>query len=140
MIYAVPFPPPKPAAIQTVADPGVVTFVVEGQPIPKQRPAFNSKTKKAYTPEETVAWEGLVAGEALVAMVGKEPLEGNLTAVLEFRRKDNKRADIDNLVKGFFDPMNGIVYNDDKQVVELHARVRYASADPGVTVTVKPAV
>jgi Holliday junction resolvase RusA-like endonuclease len=135
MIYAVPFPPPKPAAIPTAVDPDTVTFTVEGQPIPKERPRVVNG--RAYTPERTRNWETAVAWCARIAMGPKKPLAGDLVVTLEFRRKGKLRADLDNLTKNI-DGMNGVVWHDDKQVVELHARVRYASDDPGVTVTVKP--
>lgn len=39
------------------------------------------------------------------------------------------RPDIDNLCKGIFDPLNGIAWKDDGQVVALHAWKRYGDAD-----------
>jgi Holliday junction resolvase RusA-like endonuclease len=138
MIYAVPFPPPKPAAIPMVADPGAVTFVVEGQPIPKERHRMSNG--HAYTPPRTRNWETAVAWCARIAMGPKKPLAGDLVVTLEFRRKGKLRADLDNISKAVLDSGNGVIWTDDKQVIELHARVRYDSDDPCVTVTVKPAV
>jgi Holliday junction resolvase RusA-like endonuclease len=47
-----------------------------------------------------------------------------------------KRSDIDNITKGIFDGMNGVVWRDDGQVVEAMQRKRYAEI-PGVVVIVR---
>lgn len=39
------------------------------------------------------------------------------------------RLDCDNAVKSIQDAMNGIVFKDDNQVVELHAKKRYGEQD-----------
>ena len=39
------------------------------------------------------------------------------------------RPDVDNLLKGVKDALNGIAYNDDSQVVSVFARKQYASKD-----------
>lgn len=39
------------------------------------------------------------------------------------------RPDIDNLCKGVFDALNGIIWNDDSQIVGIHAWKRYGDAD-----------
>jgi len=136
VIYAYPFPPPVPAAIPTMPDARVIAFVVEGQPIPKARPRVVNG--HAYTPDRTRNWETAVAWCARVAMGTQKPLTGDLSVTLEFRRKGKLRADLDNMCKAM-DGMNGIVWHDDKQVVELHAKVCYGSEQPGVTVEVRAA-
>lgn len=46
-----------------------------------------------------------------------------------------KKPDLDNVVKAVKDALNGVVWLDDSQVVDLHATKRYGEA-PGLTVTV----
>jgi Holliday junction resolvase RusA-like endonuclease len=105
------------------------------QPLPKQRPRINGR--RAYTPPRTKAYETQVAWDARIAMQGREPLTGNVKVTLAFARKGKKRADIDNLEKAVMDAMNGIVFEDDQQVVEMHATVHYGAKVPGVHVTVE---
>ena len=46
------------------------------------------------------------------------------------------RPDVDNVAKNFLDPLNGLVWRDDAQVVELTVVKRYADA-PGCVMTVR---
>ena len=51
-------------------------------------------------------------------------------------------SDIDNLAKAIFDALNGLAYDDDKQIAFVQAHKRWAyqgvdgKEDPGVTVTI----
>lgn len=59
----------------------------------------------------------------------KEMIAGNLHHI--------KRPDIDNLQKFFLDCMNGLVFQDDSQVVEIHAKKVYAD-NPGTLIRLYP--
>lgn len=77
-------------------------------------------------------------------------LEGPLGVVLVFARRRPvriprglpypiTRPDVGNLSKGLLDALQGIVYRDDAQIVELLERKRFAeSAGPGVWIAVWP--
>ena len=106
----------------------MIRFVVEGNPIPKARPrVITTRTgTRAYTPSRTKRWERLVAQAAARAMDGRPPLEGPVGVKLRFYRKDRRRVDGDNLEKSAADPLNGVVWLDDSQVVECH---RYMGLD-----------
>ena len=47
-----------------------------------------------------------------------------------------KKPDVDNLVKTVSDALNGLAYDDDKQIVELSARKVYA-CKPGTVIRVR---
>jgi Holliday junction resolvase RusA-like endonuclease len=114
-----------------------VHFTIPVQPLPKKRPRFNSTGKrKAYTDSRTLAYEQTVATHAMIAMQSKDVLQGDLQVVLHFHRKGKKRADLDNLIKAVWDGMNGIVYEDDKQIVKATTQVSYGAEEPSVTITV----
>ena len=120
-----------------------VIFQVEGTPVPKGRPRFARRGKfvSTYSPKTTVDYESKVSDAAKLAMGSQKPLEGpivaciyitlpipasyskkRLNACLSGEERPTKRSDIDNFCKAIFDGMNGIVFEDDSQVVSLHAR------------------
>ena len=59
-------------------------------------------------------------------MSGSNPITGNVSIEVVFRRKfkvaTRRYGDIDNLMKGVMDALNGIVFVDDAQVIKLTAR------------------
>lgn len=134
----------------------MITFQVPGEAIGKQRPRATTigGFARLYTPSKTVNYEGNVAWWAKQAM-GERPLfEGPVAVTMEvwraipmsWSRKKHEDAlsgrlmpttkpDIDNVVKAVFDAINGVVWRDDVQVVQLRLTKAYARV-PGVRVQV----
>jgi len=123
-------------------------FTVEGTPVGKGRPKFARRGNfvTAYTPTKTRTYESLIAEAAKKAMGTSEPLETPIAAYIYItvpipqsypkKRRDAclngferpcKKPDCDNILKAFFDAMNGIVYKDDCQIVSIHAAKNYGS-------------
>ena len=50
--------------------------------------------------------------------------------------KATKKPDIDNVIKSVLDGLNGVAYEDDKQVVKLTAN-KYYGVQPRVEITIK---
>jgi len=118
----------------------IVTFEVEGDPVPKGRPRFARRGQfvQTYTDAKTIDYETQVAMKARHAIGASEPLKGALVVFLYLRyavpasyskkRKEAclagleypKRVDLDNCYKSITDAINGIVYVDDSQIVEAH--------------------
>lgn len=139
----------------------MLKFTVPGAPVGKGRPRVTTRGGKfasMYTPEKTANYEGLVAHSGMMAMAGSPLLEGPVAVVLNIRcqipaswsqRKQlqaqngeiqpTTKPDIDNVEKAIFDGINGVVWRDDVQVVEVTKRKVYSSV-PGVDVTIKPYV
>lgn len=133
-----------------------VTFTVPGQPQGKGRPRIGKIGQHArmFTPDKTVAYEGLVAHAAQQAR-GAQPLFDGPVGVNLFidchvpaswSQKKQRMAlvgevlptskpDADNVVKAIFDGCNGALWRDDVLVVDLRVRKRYA-ATPCVRVEV----
>lgn len=109
-----------------------LAFTVYGQPLPKARPRIVGK--RAYTPEKTKAWESQVAWVVRAAMGDIQPLTGDIGVSLVFHRVGKRRADLDNLTKAVLDALNGILYEDDKQVNKIEAAVQYKSNKPRVEI------
>ena len=132
-------------------------FTVPGQPFGKERPraAKRGKFMTLYTPQKTVNYEGLIAHTAMIAMVGRKLILGAVSVELDIRVSipaswskkrqaaamrgevaPTKKPDIDNVEKVLFDGMNGVVWKDDVQAVEVRKCKRYAET-PGVFVIVR---
>lgn len=129
---------------------------VEGIPVGKGRPRF-TRTGHAYTPGKTRVYENIVRLRALEAMRGEAPLKGAVSvtilarfpvpasyskkrrvACLQASEKPAKKPDIDNLVKAILDGLNGTIFEDDSQVVQLSAAKTYAEV-PGCEIFVNKA-
>lgn len=93
------------------------TFYVPGSPRGKERPR-KGKNANFYTPSRTREYENLVAWGARIAHHG-DPFEGPVKLVLAIS-SCKSRADTSNILKSIEDGMNGIVYFDDKQIMEIH--------------------
>lgn len=131
-----------------------IAFTVPGQPQGKGRPRISKIGQHArmFTPAKTVAYEGLIAHEAQLALRGAPLLDGPVDVNLHIEcqvpaswsQKKQRLAlageifpttkpDIDNVVKAIFDGCNGVLWRDDVQVVNVCIAKRY-SATPCVRV------
>jgi Holliday junction resolvase RusA-like endonuclease len=113
----------------------LVHFFVEGQPIPKAR--WRSGAGGAYTPQATVNWANQVGWTAVSQWRPRDPVIEDVAVTLTFFRRGRQRADLDNLVKNVWDALNGIVYQDDRQIVRAVNEVLYDHEEPGVWITVE---
>lgn len=132
--------------------------VPKGRPrfrVARSRGAFGEKPKEwvqTYNDAQTERGEQRVRKEAFKAMEGREQLIGPVWLKLEFyvpipqsfsqvkREKANHgeilpvtRPDIDNYEKLICDALNGIVYQDDNQIVHSECVKRY-SDNPGTII------
>ncbi len=124
-----------------------IWFVIPGTPVGKGRPKFARRGNfvTTYTPEKTASYENLVKIRASEAMQDRQIIEGPVkvhlwlwvTPPASWSQKKQRAAlaneilpaskpDVDNVIKGIFDACNEIIWRDDKQVVELTVRKRYA--------------
>jgi len=100
-----------------------IRIEVEGNPVPKQSTRFVSANGRvgAYAPARVKAWQELVGLRGKEAMAGRPPIDGKIrVSICLFVERDN--SDLDNLTKGILDGLQGVVYLNDKQVVELRVR------------------
>lgn len=125
-----------------------LAFKLEGTPTGKGRPKFARRGNfvSTYTPLKTKLYEDQIREVASKAMGEVEPLDTPITACfyitmpvpasyskkareacLSGATRPTKKPDCDNVIKAFLDAMNGIVYLDDCQVVDLHAKKVYGT-------------
>ena len=126
----------------------MISFSVEGQPVPMARPRTvrNNGKVRTYNPEKSTNYKTAVKLKAIAKMKREmlTPTDKLVELDVSFYFKPPKSTpkyklkqitdnavlypvhkDIDNLVKSVMDAMNKVVYIDDKQVVQLKANKYY---------------
>jgi len=126
-------------------------FYHEGKPIAKAR--HRMVNKFAYDPQEKeknqMKWQFTAQ---LASQCGLKALEGAIAAQVDISYQIPKswaknkritanyktsRGDLDNIIKFYFDVLNGIAYKDDSQIVSLFAQKKYSDKQ-GVEITLFP--
>jgi len=111
-------------------------------PVPKQRPR-RAKFGGVFTPKKTKVFEDSIRLLAK-AKYHLKPMEGPIGLGVSFvlqRPKSVKRyyphvkPDLDNLLKSVVDGLNGILYQDDCQIVECFSQKEYGD-ESGIVVAV----
>lgn len=133
-------------------------FTVKGKPQGKGRPRYSRLNGRMYTPQETEDYERLVGWE-FKAAGGKCIPEGRYVRVyieafyevpkswskkkkqeaMDLRIRPDKKPDADNIMKIIMDGLNGLAYDDDRQVIDAVCRKFYIDRQPYVHVTVTEA-
>jgi len=122
----------------------MITFEINAKPFGKERPRFGRG--KVYTPPKTLAHEIMIGNLAKTAMRGKKMFIGAVWATItvsekipdswpKWKReyaakgliKHTKKPDLDNIQKLIFDSINGIVYKDDSQVMNVEIEKMYSA-------------
>ncbi|MDD3884543.1 MAG: RusA family crossover junction endodeoxyribonuclease [Gallionella sp.] len=112
-------------------------------PVPLNRAYRNYRGVTVLSPEGKV-WKALSAWDAKAA--GVKPLNGPVCCRMTLHPKLTKsgeasktRMDLDAIFKLALDALNGIAWQDDKQIVELSARIGEPVIDGGLSVEVSSA-
>ena len=115
-------------------------FTVPGKPVAKGRPRFVRASGRAFTPAATVNYEACVrlAAELAGVCVLSGPLELCVRAFWACPRGQERQRkprgeywkpngpDADNVLKAVSDALNGIAYQDDRQIVRACVEKRQA--------------
>ncbi|KEH90599.1 RusA family crossover junction endodeoxyribonuclease [Clostridium botulinum] len=129
----------------------MIELIVPGEPMGKQRPRMSTRTGKAYTPKKTVLYENWVK-ECYCISKDKKHLTGAIKAhikvymsipkstskkkrqeMISEKIRPTKKPDLDNIAKIILDSLNGLAYEDDKQIVSLQVNKFYGT-EPKVIV------
>lgn len=114
-----------------------IEFTIDGEPQGQGRPRFARQGKfvHTYDPPKSRQYKAKVAQSFQRAYMGEplaKPVKITITAVfgvpksyskgrteacLEGREWPTKKPDADNIEKGIYDALNGLAYEDDKQIV-----------------------
>lgn len=127
-----------------------IEFTINGECVPKARPRF-SKFGHVYTTPKTRAYENIVKSTAIdnrvpcvttalrVELVIYKSIPKSFSKAKRKLANEGKiypiaKPDIDNYVKSVLDGLNGVLFIDDKQIVDFRAIKKY-SDNPRVEVT-----
>lgn len=98
-------------------------ITIEGDPRPMGRPRVVGG--HVYYHARDIEWRELIRWSCAKAMARREPFECALQVKAKFYRKlppqSRQFGDLDNLLKGLFDGMNGVVFKDDSQIIKVTA-------------------
>lgn len=126
----------------------MITFFVDGKPQGKGRPRFARNV--VYTPKQTLEYEKLIASCYSGDML-QGPLFVDITAFFSVPKSyskamkkaikngeitPTKKPDADNIGKVVMDALNGVAYEDDKQVIDLRVSKKYSSVAEGLMITI----
>ena len=121
------------------------TFEIVGEPQGKGRPRFSTRGGfvKTYTPEKTASYENFVKvcylnkykgqkldGEIIAEIIAYFSIPNSFSKkkraqAIEGKIRPTKKPDTDNIAKTILDSLNGIAFEDDKQVVALLVKKLY---------------
>lgn len=119
----------------------MIEIVIPGECVPKGRPKFTKKMV-VYTPPKTKQYERKVQQVIRLARVpmqtGALRVEIDVYRVppksfskkkrleaLEGRIQPSTKPDLDNYIKSVLDACNGLLFEDDNAICEIHARKLY---------------
>ena len=101
----------------------MIKFTAQIEPIPLARPRVNTQTRQAFYPKRSADFKKALSLIAKAAMRGQKPLTGKLVVRLKLYRKfmptSQMFGDVDNHQKAIFDALNGICFEDDKQICKV---------------------
>lgn len=128
--------------------PNIMRFVIEGEPVGKERARVFSKANasgtvvtRAVTPEKTRAYEAKVKTIAKIAVNqnrwawSKDDVFTIIVRVFTTHRK--RHPDLSNVVKALEDACNSILWGDDRDVLDMGAVLRQDAARPRVEMEVR---
>lgn len=82
--------------------------------------------------KDAIAWEARAQRRG-------DPLQGPLAVTVDLYWSDHRKHDIDNL-KALLDALNGVLWEDDGQIIDLHTRKHFDKEHPRVELTVHSSV
>ena len=112
--------------------------------VPQKRADTQKGSKRRFDPDESRKFKHDFAILVKMLRPNSALLTGELKVELNifrnFKKATNQHyGDIDNLVKSIFDALTGVVWKDDRQVVDLHV-TKKLSATPYVELFIEEVI
>ena len=132
----------------------MIGFVIHGEAVAQARPRFDRRTGRAYDSKDSRSWKERVYFSALphkpdelitkpvlmrVAIYKSIPKSWSkrkkADAAIDLIRPTGK-PDLSNIVKGIEDALNGVIWQDDSQIVGLEVVKHYTDKAPHIWVMI----
>lgn len=134
----------------------MIKLIIYGEPVAQGRPRFSRRGNfvTTYDPPKSKAYKALVKCQALTQW-HNDPLQGALACKVKVYRsiqksgskrekalkeagkiRPTKKPDVDNYFKGVTDPLTGIIWEDDNQIVEATIS-KYYSNEPRIELEIE---
>ncbi len=84
--------------------------------------SYKVKRRKLIKDSVVAEQEAKASSIARTTMNGEPPLLSPIKVTIIVSMPDKRRRDIDGCLKSLLDSLNGIVWKDDNQIVELHIK------------------
>jgi len=104
--------------------------------VPSVNHYWKTHGHRRYLSIEGRMFKQLVAQQAKIKQF--ELLEGDIEVVVHWFKKGKRKGDLDNILKVIMDSLNGIGYQDDRQVKSIIATLWEQSGNDGVEIQVLP--
>ena len=103
-------------------------IVIKGKPISKDnQKRGQSRSGRFFIRPEYRKYEDNVGLQAAAQMIGQPPFKDDLFVVFVFYLKNKRHCDLLNLPKSLCDALNGIVWEDDRQIKMAYLQIFYLS-------------
>lgn len=129
-----------------------ISIFVSGIAAAQGRPRFRRAGNfvQAYDPAKSKSWKESVRWQAIESQQKEqwEMLDGAIEASIVFLllrpktlpkkvKRHIKKPDVENLVKGIFDALEGIAYRNDSQIFRMTVEKHYEDKLPGVSIILR---
>lgn len=111
-------------------------FTVLGNPVSKARPRM-TRSGRAYTPAATLEHEERIAQAAIAVIPADWDAGHDYRLSATFYMATKRPTDVDNAYKAVGDALNGVLYYDDSQVVEIHGWRDYDRQNPRTVIAIE---
>lgn len=103
----------------------MINIVIPIEPKPAPRPRMDKNSGKVYMPEWYKIYKSAIqfyVRQQAPAYLSNDALFIEMSFQKPCEVTSQRYGDIDNLVKGVLDALNGLMWKDDRQVVGIYAR------------------
>ena len=94
---------------------------------------------RKYITKKGREYKGIIEDTLTEFMIDKIRKTGNIRISLVFYFNNRRKNDIDNFAKPILDFMSDIIYEDDKQIIELNVKKFYDRENPRLIIKVEDA-